>query len=156
MYTGEYTYGKDYVVRSCTYLDPEKKILHGLQRRFYENGNVEKEENYTNGLLDGVTKMYSEDGKILSIRHYSLGEFTSGCDYHENGNVELSENIMDSGYETKIYRKNGTLLRHDLCVDGVRTVTHFYENGKVEMINAPIKPTSRVWNRPNMTKVDHW
>jgi antitoxin component YwqK of YwqJK toxin-antitoxin module len=72
MYTGEYSYDRGYVVMTATYLDPEKKILHGVRKRFYEDGTVEEKENFTNGLLDGVSKSYSQDGSVTDIRWTGL------------------------------------------------------------------------------------
>jgi len=43
--------------------------MHKVKREFYPSGRVKVERYYRNGLLDGLSKFYSEDGTLWATQH---------------------------------------------------------------------------------------
>ena len=79
-----------YMVECITY-------IHGLKRRWYENGQLWIEENRDeNGRLYGVRRRWYESGQ-LELEHYLKDSLSNGpcrC-WYENGQLESEENYID-------------------------------------------------------------
>jgi len=52
----------------------KKHELHGLQKVWYENGNLHKEYNKKHGKKDGILRIWNEDGNIIRDEFYYNGE----------------------------------------------------------------------------------
>lgn len=50
-----------------------KEVFTGSAKSYYANGEVDLEENYTQGKLDGITKRYYEDGRVKAEANYKNG-----------------------------------------------------------------------------------
>lgn len=48
-------------------------VQDGLSTRYYEDGQIEVEDNYTNGVLNGKTTWYYEDGQIMEEAFWTDG-----------------------------------------------------------------------------------
>lgn len=46
----------------------------GVEREFYENGNMKYEFHTKNNMLDGVTKRWDEDGNLISEKIWEKGK----------------------------------------------------------------------------------
>ncbi len=84
----------------------------GIEKTFYENGNLWKEWNYKDGRLDGVYKAYYEDGTLESELKYKKGKlYGEGKYYYENGQVHLVSNYdKDIALSAKEYDREGNLI----------------------------------------------
>jgi len=84
-----------------------------IRKEFYPNGNVQYERSFKDGQKHGLTKMFSEDGKLWQDVVYVDG-MKQGIwrEYYPSGNLK----------ETRIY-KNDT-------VNGI--AKRYFENGKPE------------------------
>ncbi len=111
-------------------------ILDGVSKSYYKNTKLEMEGSYTEGRKNGVFKEYYENGKIKSEINYSY-DLKEGLakTYYSNGNVEAEGNF-ENGEEigtTRVYYENGKLKEEIPYTNGVINGHHiqYSENGKV-------------------------
>ena len=111
-------------------------ILDGVSKSYYKNTKLEMEGSYTEGRKNGVFKEYYENGKIKSEINYSY-DLKEGLakTYYSNGNVEAEGNF-ENGEEigtTRVYYENGKLKEEIPYTKGVINGHHiqYSENGKV-------------------------
>ena len=57
---------------------------HGVQKAYYENGNLRLEFPYQNGKLHGVEKEYDENGNLIKETLYENGELKTGGKNEQN------------------------------------------------------------------------
>lgn len=79
-------------------------LFTGVVKAFYTNGQLEFEETYKNGKLDGPHKSYYENGELLSEGN---GEGVYK-EYYNNGRIK--EEIDENG-NYKCYERNGKLAK---------------------------------------------
>ena len=48
--------------------------INGVKKRFFENGSIAEEAQYTRDVLDGEVKIYSLDGRIIALKYFRKGE----------------------------------------------------------------------------------
>jgi hypothetical protein len=65
------------------------QIRNGIQKTYYDTGEIKQELSYKNGKKDGVEKQYDKDGKLLKELYYQDGKF--------QGEVQ-PETIRNYGY----------------------------------------------------------
>lgn len=111
-------------------------ILDGVSKSYYKNNKLEMEGSYTEGRKNGVFKEYYENGKIKSEINYSY-DLKEGLakTYYSNGNVEAEGNF-ENGEEigtTRVYYENGKLKEEIPYTKGVINGHNiqYSENGKV-------------------------
>jgi antitoxin component YwqK of YwqJK toxin-antitoxin module len=64
-------------------------LLDGISRVYYESGKIESEGNYKDGKLDGIFKSYYENGNLKSAGEYKAGTLDGRLDnYDENGTIK--------------------------------------------------------------------
>ncbi len=87
-------------------------VKHGLERVFYQTGQLANEVNYVHGKRDGKMVWYDREGNILSISHFKLGKY-DGIEesYYINKQVKkrvMYINDLKEGFQ-KEYFDNGQL-----------------------------------------------
>lgn len=99
--------------------------IEGLRKMYYQNGNLSLERNYINSLPDGLDKEYYENGVLKQ-----KGEFVAGKEegewesYFPNGQVKLHSNYKNGGI-------NGTVIKY--YSSGKIKEKVFIQNGKVTL-----------------------
>ena len=89
------------------------QIWKGKLKKFYENGNIKSEGEYSNGKLNGKYKEYYENGTLSIEAEYLLGNKNGKYkEYYEDGKLSL-----EIDYLGDLQTGNGK---------------DFYENGKIE------------------------
>lgn len=86
-------------------------IKNGYERIFFENGIIESESTYKNGLLDGLTKNYYATGKLQEEVFFEYGICLWYKLYNEAGCIEETFNIDRNSFDYRlleIFRKNET------------------------------------------------
>ena len=83
-----------------------------VERSYYPNGNLEYEAEFINEKLDGTSRVWSEDGTLLSVSEYSNGQ-PHGVwkTFHSNQTLEYETTYFHSrkhDYE-RWYYENGQL-----------------------------------------------
>ena len=101
---------------------------HGLERRWYENGQLSSERTYENGKKHGFSKHWYENGQLRWERTFENGEKHGLQRYwDENGKLDF-ETHYENGKQNGLYRswrENGQLW-YEYC----------YSNGeKIDMSN---------------------
>ena len=94
---------------------------NGIQKEYYDNGNLRSERNYKNGNLNGISKLYHLDGYLLSKKNYKNGELhDEGWNYYQNGKVYIKSNYKNGKDDGvwKFYYPNGEIKRKWIFKDG--------------------------------------
>jgi antitoxin component YwqK of YwqJK toxin-antitoxin module/Tfp pilus assembly protein PilF len=95
------------IISELNYVDNE---LNGLQRYFYESGQVSEETYYSNGIKDGETKEFLKNGNLQSVGNYKSGKLNGPfITYHVNGGKQCELTFIDDIREGKVicYYTNG-------------------------------------------------
>ena len=100
----------------CTHLGIRSKasnpVKKDVERSYYQNGNLEYEAEFVNGKLDGISKVWLEDGTLFSVSQYSNDHpHGNWKKFHPNGKLMFELNYeygQKHGYE-KWYYENGTI-----------------------------------------------
>ena len=100
----------------CTHLGlvyspvPPPKI--DVERSYFPNGSIEYEAEFINKKLDGTSRVWLEDGTLLSISEYSNGKpHGEWKTFHQNEQLKYETTYFHSlkhGYE-RWYFENGQL-----------------------------------------------
>ena len=67
-----------FIISGCTYFEfieksaPQTKI--DIEASYFPNGNIEYEAEYINDKLDGLSRVWLEDGTLISESEYSNGQ----------------------------------------------------------------------------------
>lgn len=89
----------------------------GLIKKYYSNGIIESEINYTNSMRDGAAKFYYPDGTLKEEINYINGRIEGDVKrYHENGKLKESF-FIEEGRRSGAYN----FINEDSTV--VKTVT---------------------------------
>ena len=105
-----------FMFAGCTYLglvDSPAPPLHiDVEQSYFPNGNLEYEAEYVNEKLDGTSRVWSEDGTLLSVSEYSNGRPHGKWKlFHPNKKLKCETSYFHSqkhGYE-RWYYENGQL-----------------------------------------------
>ena len=85
------------MISGCSHFTPENKpnpsTQNEVKQSFFSNGNLEYEVEYVNGKLDGVSKVWLEDGTLYSISKYSNNQPHGIWEkFHSNGKLMFEIN----------------------------------------------------------------
>jgi len=104
-----------------TRTETREGVKEGLEKVYYEMGQVAYIVNYVDGKRDGIMTWYDKEGKVLSESSYKLGKL-EGKDiaYYPSGVVKHTVTYIDDkkeGYQ-KEYFDNGVVALNVLYVAG--------------------------------------
>lgn len=72
----------------------------GLLKKYYKEGGVFEEANYSNDVLNGERKMYYPNGKVQIVETYKEGSFDGPYKvYYDNGQVQLEGDYLNNNME---------------------------------------------------------
>ncbi len=117
----------------CYLLDGQP--LNGKLRRYYPTGVVMQENEYRDGMKNGVQQLFYPDGAQRGYAIYLNGKLQGGASlYYKNGNIEFEEQF-DNGVlngERKGYYEDGKIKLKEKYAAGVKDgqEKQYYENGK--------------------------
>ena len=95
--------------------------LHGAIKYYYKNGNIDSIENYINGKKEGYQEFFFENGNRESKTYYKNNLITSIDEWDENG-----KKTYESRYKNGI--KESTRFKNEKYLDQDETI--FYKNDK--------------------------
>tara|TARA_B110000483_G_scaffold180705_1_gene213689 strand:- start:626 stop:1681 length:1056 start_codon:yes stop_codon:yes gene_type:complete len=110
-------YNNGKIEREQNYLNGE---MDGLATYYYENGNIEKKENYRKNKKDGLWEWYDESGELTYSKTYKYGSLSL------NGAVEIMNNHCFVSGQQLIKYFEGKF-------DG--NIVYFFYSLKSEMVN---------------------
>jgi len=104
------------IIGGCTHFNPENDPNPSTQKKvvrsYFSNGNLEYEAEFVNGKLDGISKVWLEDGTLYSVSKYSNDQpHGTWKKFHPNGNLLFEVNYeygQKNGTE-KWYYENGSI-----------------------------------------------
>jgi len=76
-------------------------MLNGISKMYYETGKLLCELNYKNDKPDGIFKKYHENGEYAFIKTYSNGELIKKRAYDNKGKLEFEEDYQPTIGEVK-------------------------------------------------------
>ena len=101
----------------------ENGLKIGVWREYFQTGSIKSEIAYKAGKMDGISKSYDEQGKLIDINHMENGDIASDPggvilidlykEYHSNGKVKLIGGFK-KGLKSGIFREyntEGTLIK---------------------------------------------
>ncbi len=132
-----------------TYCIDDKQKKDGIQKTFWENGNIKGISEWKHGVADGMSKEYYESGKISAIGHFTNGledsvetayfenvKIHTKCHY-ENGKTDgvFLSYFSDGRIETVADYKNDTVVSHiDFNDDIMSSVSNYFVSvGRIDV-----------------------
>jgi antitoxin component YwqK of YwqJK toxin-antitoxin module len=113
--------------------------LNGITKLFYDNGKIQEESYYKANLKSGPSKWYNKDGKIIASYNYINGLFEGmQTSYYENDSLQsrsdYKNNLLNGDY--KEYYRNGKLKESGRYLNGLKEGpwTEYDETGKVTKV----------------------
>lgn len=110
-------------------------VLEGISKSYDKNGRLNSIRNYTKNKLNGRYEVY-DDGKLISIYHY-LDDEKNGPyqNFNPDGSLEYEGYFINDhlNYDYKTYWQNGKLYKHSYYIEGSLTSTKTYnQKGEIE------------------------
>lgn len=100
-----------------------KGVKNGIERIYYNNGQLAYEVHNIDNKRDGVLKWYEREGPLIKETHYKMGKM-HGTDkiYFDNGKLQFSVNFVDDKKEgiEKEYYSTGQLASKVNYIHGKR------------------------------------
>jgi antitoxin component YwqK of YwqJK toxin-antitoxin module len=108
------------------------RVVNGLVREWYDNGQLKYEKNFVEGLPNGKCKEWYDNGQFkyqgIKKKNVKFKEFSDGT----SGNVY--EDTCDG--ECNWWRENGKLFRQEIWKDGEQiSDISYFDNGEIESKN---------------------
>jgi antitoxin component YwqK of YwqJK toxin-antitoxin module len=128
-------YKPDQKVEEGPYVNSRK---HGAWKKFFSNGNVKDEINYSMNRPDGAYKVYYENGNVQEQgvwkNNRNIGEFKR---YHTNGKVAQQFEFNATGKregKQQYFYENGQLMIEGDWNGGKESgeLVEYYENGDIK------------------------
>jgi len=108
----------------------------GVQKAYWENGNLKSELRYKNGKLNGECVWYGPNGKKMTETHYKEDVLEGHClRWHQNGKLAedcwYKNGLRDS--ISRSYSEKGHLASEAFYVNGKLNgeIRKWYDNGQV-------------------------
>ena len=103
-----------------------------VRRDFFENGKVKSSGTYKQGVPEGVTRLYAEDGSLVGSKMYKSGALIGEGIYDERGNQQGN---------WKEYYSTGELRAEGKYENGKRIAPwkFYHQNGKLEQAGSYVK-----------------
>jgi len=115
-------------------IQTEEKSDIELHKSFYQNGNIEYEAEIRDGIPDGISKYWNDEGDLVNISHYENGKLHGpSIQYFKSGAV-LSKTEYFYGEihgVSETYHFNGKIKTHQVFKygDSISKLLRFDENG---------------------------
>ena len=109
-------------------------LLDGESRQYYEEGNIKSISPFKNNIADGVFISYYQNGNIKEKHTYKNGnEEGEGIFYYENGKLE-EKYFMKNGKldgEATAYFEDGKIKNKAIFKDGITLEEEDYKNNEI-------------------------
>ena len=112
-------------------------LLDGESREYYEEGNIKSISPFKNNIPDGVFISYYQNGNIKEKHTYKNGnEEGEGLFYYQNGNIGQNSFLLNGKLVTEVfeYYPNGNMKTKAHYIDGKLNgeLIIYYENGNIK------------------------
>jgi antitoxin component YwqK of YwqJK toxin-antitoxin module len=95
--------------------------LEGIRKVYYRSGALAEETSYVNGVKNGLYKNYAENGVIIEESIYKNGQYEGEAIYRNGTNNIVSQGIYKNGKKVGIWKiadKNGNLIDTNMNKQG--------------------------------------
>ena len=96
-------------------------LRNSLAEFFWDNGQIQKQGFYSNGIKIGKWKLYENTGSIMSIINYNYGLRDSVSEiFLKNGKIKVRSSYVNGILHGRwdSYDKNGNLYSSSICNEG--------------------------------------
>ena len=112
-------------------------LQNGARKSYFENGQLNESEDYQNGSLNGIRKVYSEKGFLKEEGNYVNGQVHGLVTfYYENGNKEKEASYLygkNNGKVVLFYNNGNIKNEYYLKKEKLHGINkQYHENGKLE------------------------
>lgn len=119
-YVGEWKY---YHLDSPKIMTTENYVngkLSGIRKVFYPSGKIAEEANYKNGQKDGTYKKYLENGIVLEESIYKNGQYDGLATFRTEENVIAAKGLFKNGKKSGIWDmlEKGKLVKRNMNLQG--------------------------------------
>ena len=116
LYEGEWKYyheDSNLIMTSENYINGK---LNGLRKVFYPSGKIAEEAYYKNGIKVGSYKKYAENGIVLEESLYKNGEFDGLAIFRSPDNVIVAKGMFIKGKKEGIweFNTNGKITKENM------------------------------------------
>ncbi len=135
-------------------IEKKEKIQKGLvtqRETFYANGFPETISFYSNGLLDGIRKVFSETGEPLSTKEYRRGRLDGKTSLYRNGALCVQIDYVEGAKEgLEVHYLDGGAISQEIFWNKDKKhgrCTYYTEKGPyVEYFHKGSKISEERWN----------
>ena len=135
-------------------------IFNDLEFYYYKNDNepgngvlrkLREESNYRNGKLEGLTRMWYQNGQLKLDYKYFNEKPANGVNrrWYENGQLRYIHNYYMGTGSIQSFYENGQIFKKDSHTDGkLESMRKWHENGQLiseGLFNNGIKAHLRLW-----------
>ena len=115
-YDGEWKYYHENSEVIMTIENYKNGKLTGVRKVFYPNGVLAEEANYFNGVKDGSYKSYAENSVLLENSIYKNGQYEGQAIFKNASNIEVGKGKFRNGKKVGIwtYNNGGTLTTENM------------------------------------------
>lgn len=85
-------------------------LKNGIEKVYFNDGNIESISEYKNGLLDGVTKNYYETGELQEESFFEFGICVSHKIYSKDGRIQEEYAINSNSSELVTLKKINQIM----------------------------------------------
>jgi len=78
--------------------------LNGIRKVFYPNGKIAEETTYKNGIKDGVYKKYTENGVVLEESTFKNGEYDGMATFRDSDNKLAGQGVFKNGKKVGMWK----------------------------------------------------
>jgi antitoxin component YwqK of YwqJK toxin-antitoxin module len=115
-YDGEWKYYHENSATIMTLENYKNGKLNGVRKVYYPNGVLAEEANYTNGMKDGTYKSYAENSVLLENTFYKNGQYDGQAVFKNASNIEVGKGKFKNGKKVGIwtYNNGGTITTENM------------------------------------------
>jgi antitoxin component YwqK of YwqJK toxin-antitoxin module len=78
--------------------------LNGIKKVFYKSGNIAEESNYKNGLKDGMYKNYAENSVVLEEAIFKAGKYHGEAIFRNATNLIIAQGKFENDKKVGIWK----------------------------------------------------
>jgi antitoxin component YwqK of YwqJK toxin-antitoxin module len=105
-YEGEWKYYHENSAVIMTTENYKNGALDGIRKVYFPTGTLAEEANYIYGIKDGVYKSYAENGVLLENSIYKNGQYEGQAVFKNASNVEVGKGKFKNGKKVGIWNYN--------------------------------------------------
>jgi len=117
LYVGEWKYYHEDSKEVMTIENYVNGKLDGIRKVFYPSGKIAEETNYKNGKKEGAYKKYAENGIVLEETIYKNNEYDGLAIFRSPNNIVVAKGMFVKGKKEGIWdiiNENGKLVKTNM------------------------------------------